>query len=151
MAQHRVDSLHPQSFHGPFEYPLIAAGSTTAFTAVELVGVDQVVPDAVEAAGDGGDGGEEGVAHPDGQHGVFLAERLAGGDGVAVVAPYSAAEVELAGAACERYGHEPELGGECYGGMDDASRGHGHGKGEGYGPEVERQVLMAADARAQLG
>ena len=108
------------------------------------------MPYAVEASGYGGDGGEEGVAHPDGQHGVFLAERLAGGDGVAVVAPYSAAEVELAAAACERYGHEPELGGECYGGMDDASCGHGHGKGEGHGPEVERQVLMAADARAQL-
>lgn len=45
---------------------------------VELPGVDHVVPDAIESAGYGSDGGKEGVTHPNGEHGVFLAEGLSG-------------------------------------------------------------------------
>ena len=77
------------------------------FVAVELVGVDEVVPDAVEAAYYGGDGGEEGVAYPDGEDCVFLTAGLAGGDFLSVEAPDLAPEPELEGAAYERYRHEP--------------------------------------------
>ena len=47
---------------------------------VEFEGVDDVLPDAVEAAGDGGYRGHVGVAQPDQEAGVLLAEGLSGGD-----------------------------------------------------------------------
>lgn len=39
---------------------------------MELGGVDYVLEDAVEASGYGGYGGEECVAKPDGNDGIFL-------------------------------------------------------------------------------
>ena len=53
------------------------------------------MPDGVEAAGKGGDGTEEGVAHPDGEDGVLLSETLCAGYGLAVVLAYFAPYVEL--------------------------------------------------------
>ena len=47
---------------------------------VEFEGVDDVLPDAVEAADDGGYRGHVGVAQPDQEAGVLLAESLSGGD-----------------------------------------------------------------------
>lgn len=47
---------------------------------VEFKGVDDVLPDAVEAAGDGGYRGHVGVAQPDKEAGVLLSEGLSGGD-----------------------------------------------------------------------
>ena len=68
---------------------------------VELPAVKDVVPYAVETTGDGAHGGEEGVAHPDGKHGVLLAQTLSGGNGAAVTTAYPAAEGKLDGAAEE--------------------------------------------------
>ena len=48
--------------------------------AVELPGIEDVVPNAIEAAGQRADGSEKGVAHPDGKDGVLLAKSLTGGD-----------------------------------------------------------------------
>lgn len=62
---------------------------------VQLVGVVNVVPHTVKAAGNGGDGSEERVAHPDGQHGVFLSQRLAGRDAVTIPVTDAFAEPEL--------------------------------------------------------
>ena len=42
--------------------------------AIKLGGVDEVVPDAVEAPYEGCDRGEESVSHPDGEDRVFLTE-----------------------------------------------------------------------------
>ena len=72
-------------------------GSIAAFP-VQLVGVVNVVPHTVKAAGNGGDGSEERVAHPDGQHGVFLSQRLAGRDAVTIPVTDAFAEPELEGA-----------------------------------------------------
>ena len=47
---------------------------------VEFEGVDDVLPDAVEAAGDGGHGGHVGISQPDQEAWVLLAESLSGGD-----------------------------------------------------------------------
>lgn len=85
----------------------LGAGFYWAFVAVELPGVDHVVPYAVEASGQWGDGGEEGVAEPDGKDGVFLSERLAGCDSVVVHATYFSSEPELKNTACQRYGYKP--------------------------------------------
>ena len=45
-------------------------------------GVENVLPDDVEARGEGSDGIEIGCANPDGEDGVFLSERLSTSDGV---------------------------------------------------------------------
>ena len=70
----------------------------------ELEGVVEVVPDAVEAADDGGFGSHESVAHPDGENCVLLAEGLSGGDSfvmapclLALPAPDHASERTLCG------------------------------------------------------
>ena len=47
---------------------------------VEFEGVDDVLPDAVEAAGDGGHWRHIGISQPDQEAGVLLAESLSGGD-----------------------------------------------------------------------
>ena len=47
---------------------------------VELKGIDDVLPDAVQASGDGGHWRHIGISQPDQEAGVLLAERLAGGD-----------------------------------------------------------------------
>ena len=45
---------------------------------VELKGIDDVLPDAVQASGDGGHWRHIGISQPDQEAGVLLAERLAG-------------------------------------------------------------------------
>jgi hypothetical protein len=44
------------------------------FYLIQLDGVDNVVPDAVEAAGNSRDGRKEGVGEPDEENGVFLSQ-----------------------------------------------------------------------------
>ena len=74
---------------------------------VELIGVEEIVPDAVETTHYGGNRGEEGVAHPYGEHGVLLAHRLSGGDSVVIAQSYFPAEPELHDAAYQGDGDEP--------------------------------------------
>ena len=57
-----------------------AGGLASGVLAEELPGVEEVVPDSVEAAGHGGDWGEIVDAEPDDEASVFLAEGLAGGN-----------------------------------------------------------------------
>ena len=45
-------------------------------------GVENVLPDDVEARSEGSDGVEIGSANPDGEDGVFLSERLSASNGV---------------------------------------------------------------------
>ena len=53
------------------------------------------MPDTVEASGDTGDGGEEGVAHPDGKDGILLSETLGHGYPVSVMRPHPPAYSKL--------------------------------------------------------
>ena len=95
---------------------------------VELVTVPEVVPDAVEATGDAGDGSQEGVAHPDGKYGVLLTAGLGGADGVVVAAAHPSAKGELGDAGEQRYGCDGQLiapGGLA---VDDALGGDGNGQ-----------------------
>ena len=59
------------------------------------------MPYAVEASGDGGHGGEEGVGHPDGKDGVLLPDTLSCGDAVFRRFAYAAPDGELCPAAGE--------------------------------------------------
>lgn len=70
---------------------------------VELVAVDYVVPDAVVAAGEGCDGVEEGVAEPDGKHGVFLSAGLTAANAFAFALAHAFTEGKLREACCQRH------------------------------------------------
>lgn len=74
---------------------------------VELVGIDDIMPDGIEPACGGADGTEECVAKPDDEDGVLLPHGLTCLHAVAVMAPYPFAYGEL-----EYAGDE---GGEGYG------------------------------------
>ena len=50
--------------------------SASILGTIKLPGVVEIVPDAVEAADDGGFRGHECIAEPDGEDRVLLAERL---------------------------------------------------------------------------
>ena len=69
---------------------------------VQFPGVEEVLPDGVEAAGDAGDGRHVGVAQPDKEAGVLLAQGLAGSNLVLLVA---LAEVTAGGKLNGRAGH----------------------------------------------
>ena len=65
---------------------------------VELVGIVEVVPDAVKASGQSCEWVEECVAHPDGQDGIFLSAGLCRTYGVAIASAHPATCSELYGA-----------------------------------------------------
>ena len=100
------------------------------------------MPDAVETAGDGDDGGEEGVAHPDAEDGVLLAEGLAGGDRAAVAAADAAAQPELEDAGEQRGGEDlPDHGAGAA--LHDGAGAHQDGERQRDGPDIEGQVREA--------
>ena len=104
------------------------------------------MPYAVESAHYGCDGSEECIAHPYGQYGVFLSERLSGGDFLAVAFPDLSSEPELQGAADKRYGDKPQLSGEGYLAVYDASGCDCESQSQSDSPQVERQFLIFAKA-----
>lgn len=61
----------------------------------QLPRVDKVVPNGIEATGKGGDGTEEGVAHPDSEDRVFLTQRLSASHRLAVLSPNETAKNKL--------------------------------------------------------
>ena len=69
---------------------------------VDLITIYEVLPDDIRSGGDGGDGVEERLRHPDRQHSVLLPQGLAARDGIAVAAADSAADAELQQAYDER-------------------------------------------------
>ena len=62
---------------------------------IELPGIEDIVPNAVEATGHGRDGREKRVAHPNGKYRVFLTQTLGSCDGFAVFLSPIAAKGEL--------------------------------------------------------
>ena len=79
------------------------------FVFVKLVGVDYVVPDAVETSGYCSDRSKECVADPYGEYSVFLTERLSGCYSVVVSGTDFSAEPELENTTGQWHGHEPQL------------------------------------------
>ncbi len=76
---------------------------------IDLITVHEVLPHDVCRGGDGGDGVEERLRHPDRKHGVFLPERLAARDGIAVTTSYTAAYAELQQAYNQRRTRQSQL------------------------------------------
>lgn len=114
--------------------------------AIKLGGVDEVVPDAVEASYEGCDRGEECVSHPDGEHRVFLTERLAGGDGIAVAMTYVAPDCELHHTAYQRYGYEAELDADRNVGAHDGVGRDRERQCESDNPEIEAPFLLFGES-----
>ena len=92
------------------------------------------MPHAVASAGNGCDGCEEGVGHPDGKDGVLLSDGLPGGNVVARRAANAASYGELCPAADERDEGYAEERGYGYVAVDDRACGDSNGHGECYGP-----------------
>jgi len=55
---------------------MVSETASLIFSTVQLPRIVEVVPDAVEAADDGGFRGHEGITHPYREDGVLLAEGL---------------------------------------------------------------------------
>lgn len=111
-----------------------------------LPGVEEVLVDAVEGHGYGGERVEECVGHPDAHGAVFLAEELSAGDGVAVAVSEPTAEGELDDAEEEGEAGEPDDGGEVALSVDeDEVDGLAEGESECHGPEVESDVVVASE------
>ena len=72
----------------------------------ELEGIDDVLPQDVSGGGDGGQGVQVCLGHPDGEDGIFLSEALSRRYGVAVVFAYASACEELQAAQDEGYGQQ---------------------------------------------
>ena len=114
--------------------------------AVELPGIEDVVPNAIEAASQRADGSEKGVAHPDGKDGVFLSQGLARGNGGTIAAAYVAAcgKLEHTGNKRRKGDGEQERGGAVA--VHKAAHRHGYGYAQRHGPKVEGEVATGGDA-----
>ena len=118
---------------------------------VELVGVEEVVPNAVEAAGDGRNGAQEGGAKPDGEDGVLLAEALSAADAVVVAGANRFANGKLNDAAEERNAGDAQLVAKAHVAVDDAAHGNGKGNNQRYGPKVEGHLGALHQPTVPLG
>ena len=116
---------------------------------VELIGIEDIVPNAVEATCDGSNRREEGVAYPDGKHGVLLPKSLSCRDFILVSRPYLPPEPKLHDAAAEGNCHEPKLRRHRHRAVNDAPRCHRCCQCEGNGPEIKRKVLIRGQPPVQ--
>ena len=98
------------------------------------------MPHAIEAAGDSGDGGEEGVGHPDGKDGVLLPYGLTCCNVVACGVTYAAAYGELYPTATQGDEGDAEKRGQCHVAVHDGARSDSDGHSERHGPEIEGGV-----------
>ena len=115
------------------------------FGFVQLAGVVDVVPNGVEAARYRYQRVPEGVAHPDSENGVFLAECLAGFDTAAVPASGTSSYSELEYAAEQG---DKGYAGECEyaaAAVYDGTGAHQDGQCQGYAPEIETQVYLGCN------
>lgn len=106
---------------------------------IQLVRVYNVVPYTVEAAGNGSDGGEERVAHPDGKHRVLLAERLSARYPVVIYAAHLASEPELQQTAYQRRGNEAQFCRQRHVGMHYGARRNGHRQRQRHCPKIKAE------------
>ena len=77
---------------------------------IDLITIHEVLPHDICRRGDRGDRVEERLRHPDGQHRVFLPERLPARRSVAVTAAERAADLELHQADYQRRECQPQPG-----------------------------------------
>ena len=119
---------------------------------IELIRVDEVLPDDVRRGSDGGNRVEERLGHPDGEDGVFLPEGLAAGGGIAEMPAHAAPDLELHKADDQRSEGEPHFdGARDVVQVDDESRRPPDDDDEGDQPQVERNLPVVADPPRYAG
>ena len=94
---------------------------------IKLVGVVEVVPDAVKAAGQRGDGIEKSVTQPNDEDGVFLSERLSGRNFVAMRRTDFLAEIKLQSASQNGYHRDARHQRNGHLTLHQTARGDGNG------------------------
>lgn len=109
---------------------------------VKLIGIEDVVPNAVKTTGQRGDGIEESVAQPNDENSVFLSERLSGCDFVAMWRSDFLAEIELQGASQDGNYRDACHQRNGYLALHQTARGDGDGQCQGEGPKIKGQIAL---------
>lgn len=104
---------------------------------VELVRVEEVVPNAVEATSNGRNWAQEGGAKPDGEDGILLADALSAANAVVVVRANRFTNGKLNDAAEERNNGDAHLVAKANVAVHNAAHGNGKGNNQRHGPQVE--------------
>ena len=112
---------------------------------IKLVGIIDVVPNAVEASRNGSDGSQKRVSHPNCEHRVFLPQSLPCTDRVVIVLSYAFPSPELQRATNERHGSNTYLIRYGNRAVHNAFNRHTDGKGQRDCPQIERKVFAARD------
>lgn len=119
---------------------------------VDLITVHEVLPHDVGCGGDGGDGVEERLGHPDGEDGILLPEGLAPGGGVAEPLSQRPPDLELDETDDQGGEREPQLDRpRNVVEVDDERRGPPYGDGERCQPQVKRNLTVAAEPPGDAG
>ena len=104
---------------------------------IQLVRINQVVPDAVKTADNRSDRGKECITHPNGQYCVFLAEGLTGRNLVTIQFSNLTTEIKLQAATQQRNHYKPCLSGDIDCRVDEAAGSYSYGKSERNSPKIE--------------
>lgn len=125
-------------------------GMDTFTVLVELPGVVDVVPDAVEAAGHCRDRRKERVAHPDDKDGVFLTKSLSSLNSLSISVAYFLPDVELQQAAGKCHHNNTKHCKQRDVAVHDGLDGDGDGQGKRDGPEIERKIAVSDENPLQF-
>ena len=128
----------------------IAAGDNyilfIAILSIELVRVDEVLPDDISRGGERGDGVEERLGHPNSEYRILLTQRLAPGGRIAEVTTQRPAYGELSQAQDQSDEGEPQLdGARNVVQVDDESRGATYDDDERDEPQIKRNLSVLPD------
>ncbi len=110
------------------------------FVPINLPSIVYIMPNAVEPAGHGGYRREERITEPYGEHGIFLAKRLTGGNLVVICNAELPAEPELQDTCEQRDKHEAQLSRWRHCAVHHTSHRHRDGNGKRESPEVESEI-----------
>ena len=118
---------------------------------IDLITVHEVLPDDVGRGGNRGDGIQERLRHPYGQHGVLLPEGLSSGGRIAVAAAQHAPDLELHQTDHQRREGQPQLRRKrSVVQVDDEAGRAADDHQQRHQPHVERNLAVVADPFRQL-
>ena len=116
---------------------------------VQLPGIIDIVPDAVESARNADCGRQESVSHPDCKNGVLLAEGLRSGYFATIAAAYRTAGSKLENTGKERGESRLEYDCKAIAAMHYLSGTHSNGEGKRNSPDIECEVAFTHEPGVQ--
>ena len=116
---------------------------------VQLPGIIDIVPDAVESARDADCGRQESVSHPDCKNGVLLAEGLRSGYFAAIAATYGTTGSKLENAGQKRGEGCLEYDCKTVAAMHYLSGTHSDCECKRYSPDIKCEIAFAHEPGVQ--